>query len=82
MICANHLRHVCTVLKAALDFNVTSIQSTSETHEIFNTSLRGETQIVILCVITSKLTTQQSSNISFSYPVWLNITTEDFKPIH
>ena len=29
-----------------------------ETHKIFNTHLRGETQIVILCVITSKLTTQ------------------------
>ena len=69
MACANHLLHVRTVLKAALDFNVTSIQSTCRKHEIFNTSLRGETQIVILCVITSKLTTQQSSNISFSYPI-------------
>ena len=71
MACANHLLHVGTLLKAALDFNVTSINSKhmSETHEIFNTSLMGETQIVILCVIASKLTTQQSSNISFSYPI-------------
>ena len=71
MICANHLLHVCTVLKAALDVNVTTEQSKhmSEIHEILNTSLRGETQIVILCVITLKLTTYQSSNISFSYPI-------------